>query len=498
MRNLSTHVDNQRRSRDQRIAHLQHQKDDAERELARLRREAAQQSLPDHAGPAYVHGESRYGPRATGRGRDTAVMPVHYGEPEVASDDGRFAYDASADADADYADAAYGDAAYGDAAYGDAAYGERPFEDEPFEDEPLPDERVGADAFSEESYGNDASGGEAYSSEASGSEAFGSDASGSAAFREQAADPGYPEPASEDPALAGAPDGGEHSRDGRTERLVSRGRWSAQSPWLSRKRLIAVGAAAGVLLILILVLVLTGSGASWPASVATVQNEIAKACQNPDVASEPGQVNFACGKTTRQVLWVFALLTSNDNPHFNDLKTGRVGLEPITPAEGGEVAWSLNLHHPYYPADPIDSLEVAARAINNIVGGATLTGERRQLGGPAGPGEQLGQLPALHRIGRAARPHGLPQRVRPAGHHVRRGRPPWSPTSTRSGWSAPGRGRPRTPRCCSRTATTPATRRCRRCSGSLRTPPGDLTGHSGPGPAGNGGATQRLGGEVDP
>jgi hypothetical protein len=363
VRNLSTHVDNQRRSRDQRIAHLQHQKDDAERELARLRREAAQQSLPDHAGPAYVHGESRYGPRATGRGRDTAVMPGHYGEPEVAGDDGLFAYDASADADA----------AYGDAAYGDAAYGHRPFEDETFEDELLPDERVGAEPFSEESYGNDASGGDAYGSEASDSEVFGSDASGSEAFREEAADPGYPEPASEDPAPAGAPDGGKHSRDGRTERLVSRGRWSAQSPWLSRKRLIPVGAAAGLLLILILILVLTGSGASWPASVTRVQNEITKACQNGDVASEPGQVNFACGKTTRQVLWVFSLLTSNDNPHFNDLKTGRVGLEPITPTEGGEVAWSLNLHHPYYPDDPSDSLQVAARAINNIVGGATLT-----------------------------------------------------------------------------------------------------------------------------
>ena len=37
------------------------------------------------------------------------------------------------------------------------------------------------------------------------------------------------------------------------------------------------------------------------------------------------------------------------------------------------MAWSLNLHHPYNSADPIDSLAVAARAINNIIGGATLT-----------------------------------------------------------------------------------------------------------------------------
>ena len=38
------------------------------------------------------------------------------------------------------------------------------------------------------------------------------------------------------------------------------------------------------------------------------------------------------------------------------------------------MAWSLNLHHPYNPMDPVDSLQVAARAINNIIGGATLTG----------------------------------------------------------------------------------------------------------------------------
>jgi len=38
------------------------------------------------------------------------------------------------------------------------------------------------------------------------------------------------------------------------------------------------------------------------------------------------------------------------------------------------VAWSLNLHHPYNPYNAIDSLQVAARAINNIIGGASLTG----------------------------------------------------------------------------------------------------------------------------
>jgi hypothetical protein len=90
--------------------------------------------------------------------------------------------------------------------------------------------------------------------------------------------------------------------------------------------------------------------------------------------SEPDQVNFACAQSTHQVLWVFSLMTSGNDPGFNDAATGRLGLEPITPAQGGQVAWSLNLHHPYNPFNPLDSLQVAARAINSIIGGATVTG----------------------------------------------------------------------------------------------------------------------------
>jgi hypothetical protein len=127
-------------------------------------------------------------------------------------------------------------------------------------------------------------------------------------------------------------------------------------------------------LVAAVVTLLLSRQASWPASVTTVQSQAAKACQNPDVQSEPGQVNFACADATRQILWVFALMTSGNNPDFSDPKTGRLGLEPITPAQGGVVAWSLNLHHPYDPFNPIDSLAVAARAINNIIGGATVTG----------------------------------------------------------------------------------------------------------------------------
>ena len=135
MSNLSTHIDNQRRTRNQRIADLRHQKEEAERQLARLQREAAQQPLDD-SGPAYTHADSRHGSGATRRERHTAVMPSHYVEPEPA-DDGLFSYDAAAGADA---------------GYGDAAYGDEPFEDEPFADEPF-----GAEAFSHESYGTESS-----------------------------------------------------------------------------------------------------------------------------------------------------------------------------------------------------------------------------------------------------------------------------------------------------------------------------------------------------
>jgi len=165
-----------------------------------------------------------------------------------------------------------------------------------------------------------------------------------------------------------------HSPEARTEGLVHHGRRSAYYRGFSRRKLVIIGAAGAAVLATIVALIATSGGASWPSSVATMQAQAARACQNPDVRSEPGQVNFACAKDTRQILWVFALMTSAGNPNFADRRTGRRGLEPITPAQGGEVAWSLNLHQPYRPSNPVDSLEVAARAINNIIGGATVTG----------------------------------------------------------------------------------------------------------------------------
>ena len=168
-----------------------------------------------------------------------------------------------------------------------------------------------------------------------------------------------------------------HPPDGRTEALINRGRAPAgrsRTRWLrSHLRTVAIAAGAAGIAIIALVIALPGGGASWPGSVARVQAEITTACQNPNVAAEPSQLNFACAKTTQPILWVFALLTSGNNPGFVDQSTGRKGLEPIQPAQGGDIAWSLNLHQPYNPANPVDSLQVAARAINNIISGATLT-----------------------------------------------------------------------------------------------------------------------------
>jgi len=163
--------------------------------------------------------------------------------------------------------------------------------------------------------------------------------------------------------------------DDRTSMLVNRGRGSAYHPAFFRRRpvLYVTAATVAALVVSLIIVVLTG-GPSWPPSVGTMQGEITTACQNPDVVSEPGQLNFACATGTQQILWVFALLASSGSPQFADSKTGRIGLEPIAPAQGAEVAWSLNLHHPYNPVNPIDSLQVAARAINNIIGGASAIG----------------------------------------------------------------------------------------------------------------------------
>ena len=168
-----------------------------------------------------------------------------------------------------------------------------------------------------------------------------------------------------------------------------------------------------MVLVTVAIGILFNGGASWPASVATVQAEASTACQNPDVVSEPGQVNFACAQATRQILWVFALLTSGNNPNFADAKTGRLGLEPITPGAGRRGRVVAEPAPPVRPGQPDDSLQVAARAINNIIGGATVTGADGNPVVQPGLESLPGQLPAVHRIGGAHHPPGLSRACAP-------------------------------------------------------------------------------------
>jgi hypothetical protein len=185
------------------------------------------------------------------------------------------------------------------------------------------------------------------------------------------------EPDLDDPADPPTDQVGDYGSGARTEALISHGRQRARRSRtrriLAHWRMLLVGVAALLGGVIAALVALGGSNAAWPASVATVRAEIKQACANPDVAAEPSGLNFACAKDTQQVLWVFSLLTSGNNPGYVDQVTGRKGLEPIQPSQGGDIAWSLNLHHPYNAASPLDSLAVAARAINNIIGGATLT-----------------------------------------------------------------------------------------------------------------------------
>ena len=207
--------------------------------------------------------------------------------------------------------------------------------------------------------------------------------------------------------------------DARTETLVTQGRPGAYRPGLSNRSKLTIGIGLLAVLIAVLAIVLSSGGASWPASVATVQSQITKACQNPDVRSEPGQVDFACAQSTSQILWVFSLLTSGNNPDFNDTHNGRLGLEPIAATQGGQIALSLNLHNPYNPYNPIDSLEVAARAINSIIGGATVTGSDGQAVVQAGlesePANCLRYTGSAAMTSRAGFPSLCAKPVTPAG-----------------------------------------------------------------------------------
>jgi hypothetical protein len=75
-----------------------------------------------------------------------------------------------------------------------------------------------------------------------------------------------------------------HSPDERTQILVNNGRQNAYKPGLSRRWKKAIATALALAAVIVAALVLFGGGASWPPSVATVQNQVSQACQNPDVS----------------------------------------------------------------------------------------------------------------------------------------------------------------------------------------------------------------------
>jgi hypothetical protein len=197
-----------------------------------------------------------------------------------------------------------------------------------------------------------------------------------------------------------------------------------------------VGVVLLAVTVAILAVLVFRKSPSWPASVATVQGEITTACENPDVASEPNQVNFACNKNTSQILWVFALMTSGNNPSFSDAKSGRQGLEPIAPAQGGEVAWTLNLHHPYNPLTPIDSpcdQQHYRRRDDH--------GQQWQADRAARAGKQFDQLRQVYRVRSGHHAGRVPRHLCAAGQ--RRSRPGRAGVRRLSGMAgglAPGGG----------------------------------------------------------
>jgi len=89
--------------------------------------------------------------------------------------------------------------------------------------------------------------------------------------------------------------------------------------------------------------------------------------------------------------------------------TGREGLEPITPAQGGDIAWSLNLRHPYNPAGPCRQPRGRGAGVQTaIIAGATVTSASGAQDVEPGLESHGGGLPALHRLAGPGDPGGVP------------------------------------------------------------------------------------------
>jgi hypothetical protein len=166
----------------------------------------------------------------------------------------------------------------------------------------------------------------------------------------------------------------------RTQRMVEGGRANKyRRRRRPHRRLIGFIVGLALLVIGIFAAVAFWPRATWPSQVTTMQKEIPKACQG-NVASAPNGVNFACNPTNWQILWVFALETSGGNPSYGDPATFGMGLEPVDPSHvGGYVRQLMGSSFGYNPVDPTQNLQVAARAINNIVGGAVVTVQGKQV-----------------------------------------------------------------------------------------------------------------------
>jgi hypothetical protein len=162
-----------------------------------------------------------------------------------------------------------------------------------------------------------------------------------------------------------------------TQRIVQNGHTGMRRR--PRRRLIGFVVVLALLGIGIFAVVMFWPRPTWPSQVTTIQKEIPKACQG-NVASDPNGVNFACNPTNWQILWVFALETSGGDPNYGDPATFGMGLEPVDPSRvGGYVRQLMGASYAYDPENPTENLQVAARAINNIVGGAVVTVQGKQV-----------------------------------------------------------------------------------------------------------------------
>ena len=146
----------------------------------------------------------------------------------------------------------------------------------------------------------------------------------------------------------------------------------------------------------------------WPASVASVRAEIKQACANPDVAAEPSGLNFACAKDTQQVLWVFSLLTSGNNPGYVDQGNWPQGprANSASPGRGHRLVAQ--------PAPPVQPGEPASTALRSRPARSTTSSAARPsplalaAHSSKRTDEHRGELRALHRLGRLDTRQGYP------------------------------------------------------------------------------------------